>query len=118
MRGLHGDLPELIKGKNSRYIGSLVADFHRNLIAGGIFLYPADVNSPRGKLRLLYECAPMAFIAEQAGGAATDGLRRILDIIPQQLHERTPLVIGSKQDVDWVSEVLKRTQVQEPVGAR
>jgi fructose-1,6-bisphosphatase I len=117
VRGFHGDLPELIQGKNSRYIGSLVADFHRNLIAGGIFLYPADVKNPRGKLRLLYEAAPMAFIAEQAGGAATDGMRRILDIVPQSLHERTPLVIGSRQDVEFVAEVLRRSGQPEAVAA-
>ena len=116
VRGFHGDLPELIKGKNSRYIGSLVADFHRNLISGGIFMYPAGVKTPRGKLRLLYECSPMAFIAEQAGGAATDGLRRILDVVPQQLHERSPLVIGSKHDVAFVAEMLKRAQIPEPAG--
>ncbi len=110
VRGFHGDLPDLIQGKNSRYIGSLVADFHRNLVAGGIFMYPADVKNPRGKLRLLYECAPMAFIAEQAGGAATDGLRRILDIAPQSLHERTPLVIGGRDDVKYVETVLRRVQ--------
>ncbi|HET7041290.1 MAG TPA: class 1 fructose-bisphosphatase, partial [Gemmatimonadales bacterium] len=79
VRGLHGDFPERLKGKNSRYIGSLVADFHRNLIAGGIFLYPGDQKkSPNGKLRLLYEAIPMAFLAEQAGGAATDGTTPIL----------------------------------------
>jgi fructose-1,6-bisphosphatase I len=116
VRGFHGDLPELIQGKNSRYIGSLVADFHRNLIAGGIFLYPADVKNPRGKLRLLYEAAPMAFIAEQAGGAATDGMRRIMDIVPQSLHERTPLVIGSRQDVEFVAEVLRRSGQPEAVA--
>ena len=88
--------------RNARYIGSLVADFHRNLIAGGIFMYPADSKSPRGKLRLLYEAAPLAFIAEAAGGAATDGERDILDIEPERLHQRTPLVIGSKEDVDFV----------------
>ena len=95
VRGFHGDRPEEIPGKNSRYIGSLVADFHRNLLAGGIFMYPADTKNPRGKLRLLYEAAPMAFIAEQAGGSATDGVHRILDIVPQDLHQRTPLVLGS-----------------------
>ncbi|HWA41530.1 MAG TPA: class 1 fructose-bisphosphatase, partial [Gemmatimonadales bacterium] len=97
VRGLHGDFPERIKGKNSRYIGSLVADFHRNLIAGGIFLYPADMQkNPEGKLRLLYEAIPMAFLAEQAGGAATDGITPILDIEPKSLHQRVPLVIGGK----------------------
>ena len=81
VRGLKGEVPDLMKPKNSRYIGSLVADFHRNLIAGGIFLYPADSTNPRGKLRLLYEASPMAFIAEQAEGSATDGTNRILDIM-------------------------------------
>lgn len=94
------------KGKNARYIGSLVADFHRNLVAGGVFLYPSDTKSPKGKLRLLYECAPLAFIAEQAGGAASDGKRRILDIVPTELHQRTPLVIGSKDDVALVERAL------------
>ena len=84
----------------SRYIGSLVADFHRTLLYGGIFLYPADRRSPEGKLRLLYEAAPLAFIAEQAGGSATDGDRRILDIEPTTLHQRTPLVMGSTEDVE------------------
>jgi fructose-1,6-bisphosphatase I len=94
--------------KNARYIGSLVADFHRNLIAGGIFMYPADSKSPRGKLRLLYEAAPLAFIAEAAGGAATDGERDILDIEPEQLHQRTPLVIGSREDVEFVRKTISR----------
>ncbi|MGH9259556.1 MAG: class 1 fructose-bisphosphatase, partial [Acidimicrobiales bacterium] len=74
-----------VQAKNARYIGSLVADFHRNLIAGGVFLYPADVKSPQGKLRLLYEASPMAFIAEQAEGSGTDGVNRILDIVPHKL---------------------------------
>jgi fructose-1,6-bisphosphatase I len=85
-----------------RYIGSLVADFHRTLIKGGVFLYPPTIKAPRGKLRLLYEANPLAFIAEQAGGVATDGRERILDKIPTALHERTPLVIGSKDEVDRV----------------
>jgi fructose-1,6-bisphosphatase I len=95
--------------KNARYIGSLVADFHRNLIAGGIFLYPADSKSPKGKLRLLYEAAPLAFIAKAAGGLATDGEQPILDIEPDELHQRTPLVIGSAADVTFVRETLART---------
>jgi fructose-1,6-bisphosphatase I len=94
--------------KNARYIGSLVADFHRNLIAGGIFMYPADSKSPKGKLRLLYEASPLAFIAEAAGGAATDGERAILDIVPKELHQRTPLVIGSRDDVAFVQETIGR----------
>jgi fructose-1,6-bisphosphatase I len=93
-----------IEARNSRYIGSLVADFHRNLLSGGIFLYPADKKSPRGKLRLLYEAAPLAMLVEQAGGAATDGRRPILDVVPRTLHQRTPLVIGSKADVAFATE--------------
>ncbi len=85
-----------------RYIGSLVADFHRTLIKGGVFLYPPTRQTPDGKLRLLYEANPLAFIAEQAGGAATDGKQRILAKIPTALHERTPLIIGSKGEVDRV----------------
>jgi fructose-1,6-bisphosphatase I len=107
VRGLKGEMPDLMKPKNSRYIGSLVADFHRNLIAGGIFLYPADSTNPRGKLRLLYEASPMAFIAEQAEGSATDGTNRILDIMPTGLHQRTPLVIGSRLDVGFVADTLR-----------
>jgi fructose-1,6-bisphosphatase I len=84
---------------SSRYVGSLVADFHRNLLYGGIFLYPGDKKNADGKLRVLYEAAPLAFIAEQAGGAASNGRSRILDVEPQSLHERTPLFLGSAEDV-------------------
>jgi fructose-1,6-bisphosphatase I len=93
-----------------RYIGSLVADFHRNLLGGGVFYYPADSRDPkkpRGKLRLLYEAAPLAFLAEQAGGAASDGFTRILDIEPQELHQRTPLFIGSTDLVQAAEEYLR-----------
>ncbi|HEX4512653.1 MAG TPA: class 1 fructose-bisphosphatase, partial [Polyangiaceae bacterium] len=83
-----------------RYVGSLVADAHRTLLKGGIFAYPADKKNAKGKLRLLYEANPMAFIFEQAGGAAIDGERTILDIAPTALHERTPLILGSIQDVE------------------
>ena len=83
----------------SRYVGSLVADAHRTLMKGGIFAYPADSKSTTGKLRLLYEANPMAFLFEQAGGAATDGKDRILDLMPTSLHQRVPLVLGSKEDV-------------------
>ncbi len=83
-----------------RYIGSLVADFHRNLLKGGIFLYPGDVSSPEGKLRLMYEANPLSFIVEQAGGAASSGRHRILDIRPEKLHQRTPLIIGNKDIVE------------------
>ena len=83
-----------------RYIGSLVADFHRNLIKGGIYIYPSTYSSPNGKLRLLYECNPLAFIAEQAGSKATDGFNRILEIEPVDIHQRVPLFIGSQEMVE------------------
>src|SRR2546428_5754603 len=97
-----------VEAKNARYIGSLVADIHRNLMSGGVFLYPADTISPQGKLRLLYEAAPLAYVVEQAGGAAIDGARDILDIKPTELHQRTPLIIGSKQDVAFARAVLAK----------
>jgi len=78
----------------------MVADLHRNLLYGGVFMYPGDKKNPRGKLRLLYECAPMAFLVEQAGGAATDGHTDILDIQPEELHQRCPLIIGNRQEVE------------------
>ncbi len=84
---------------SSRYIGSLVADFHRNLLTGGIFIYPSTAKSPKGKLRLLYECNPLAFIIEQAGGKASNGQDRILELVPTSLHQRTPLFIGSSRMV-------------------
>jgi len=85
---------------SGRYIGSLVADFHRSLIKGGIYIYPDTTDSPEGKLRLLYECNPLAYIAEQAGGLATTGRKRILDLQPERLHQRVPLYIGSKNMVE------------------
>ena len=101
-RGLDGEH----KALNVRYVGSLVADFHRNLLGGGVFCYPANARSPRGKLRLLYECNPLAFVAEQAGGAATDGTMRIMDISPSELHQRSPLYMGSREEVELASEML------------
>ena len=95
--------------KNARYIGSLVADFHRNLLKGGVFMYPGDRKNAQGKLRLLYECAPLALIAEAAGGAASNGRAPILDVEPEELHQRTPLVIGSKDDVAFVERTLAET---------
>jgi fructose-1,6-bisphosphatase I len=88
-----------------RYIGSMVADVHRNLIKGGIFMYPGTTDKPGGKLRLLYEANPFAFILEVAGGVATDGVGRILDIVPTSLHQRTPLFIGSKLMMDELATV-------------
>jgi len=84
----------------SRYIGSLVSDFHRNMIKGGIYIYPTSAIGPKGKLRLLYECNPMAFIAEQAGGKASNGYQRILDLQPTELHERVPFFCGSSKMVE------------------
>jgi fructose-1,6-bisphosphatase I len=104
------DRTHLGKPYTSRYIGSMVADFHRNMMYGGIYMYPADRKDPvkaNGKLRLLCEAAPMAFIAEQAGGAATDGKGRILDIKAKALHERTPLFIGSRKDVEDASSIMQ-----------
>jgi len=94
------------KALSTRYVGSLVADFHRNLLGGGIFAYPANRKTPRGKLRLLYEANPLAFIVEQAGGAACDGSQRILDVLPTELHQRTPLFIGSKREVELAQRIL------------
>lgn len=94
---------------SSRYIGSAVADFHRNLIKGGIFIYPSTASSPKGKLRLLYECNPLAFLVEQAGGKATDGYNRILEIKPESLHQRTPLFIGSPEMVEKAEEYLRKS---------
>lgn len=111
MRYFKGTENSLGKPYSLRYVGSLVADFHRNLFYGGIFMYPMDYRQPekpQGKLRLMCEASPLAFLAEQAGGKATDGQRRILDITPSELHERVPLFIGSKEDVDMVEEIYKR----------
>ncbi len=92
---------------NSRYIGSMVSDIHRNLLYGGIFLYPASSKSPNGKLRLIYEANPMAFIVEQAGGRASNGHGDIMQIVPKELHQRVPLFIGSKYDVVMVEEFIR-----------
>jgi fructose-1,6-bisphosphatase I len=90
-----------------RYIGSMVSDLHRNLIKGGIFMYPATFSKPGGKLRLMYECNPFAFIMEVAGGKATDGKQRILDIVPTELHQRSPLFAGSKTMMEELESYLK-----------
>ncbi len=96
---------EGVKPYSLRYIGSMVADVHRTLLYGGIFLYPADKKSKNGKLRLLYECFPMAYICEQAGGAATNGSKPILDIVPEgDIHGRSPIFLGSKLDVEDLLE--------------
>lgn len=91
---------------SSRYVGSLVADFHRTLLKGGVFLYPPTRAYPGGKLRLMYEANPVAFLAEQAGGAATDGRGPIMDVVPTELHQRTPLLIGSRTEMDYLTRLL------------
>ncbi len=92
----------------SRYIGSLVSDFHRNMIKGGIYIYPTSSKVPQGKLRLLYECNPMSFLAEQAGGKASDGYRRILEIEPKELHQRIPFFVGSREMVEKAEEYMAK----------
>jgi fructose-1,6-bisphosphatase I len=92
---------------SSRYIGSLVSDFHRTLLKGGIFLYPPTKQHPQGKLRLMYEANPIAFLAEQAGGVATNGTQRILGITPTSLHQRTSLVVGSREEVELLRSLMK-----------
>jgi fructose-1,6-bisphosphatase I len=101
-RGMDGARKPL----SGRYVGSLVADFHRNLLGGGVFAYPANAQSRRGKLRLLYEANPLAFICEQAGGAASDGRTSVLDVQPTELHQRTPLFIGSADEVALAQSML------------
>jgi fructose-1,6-bisphosphatase I len=93
---------------SSRYIGSLVSDFHRNLLYGGVYIYPADRTTGKGKLRLLYECAPMAMLIEAAGGRATTGTQDILDIVPTELHQRVPIVIGNKEEVELYEEFVRK----------
>lgn len=95
------------EGYTARYSGAMVSDIHRILVQGGVFLYPGTIQSPEGKLRLLYESAPLAMLIEQAGGRATTGLVDILDVVPKKLHQRTPLIIGSKQDVAKVESFIQ-----------
>ncbi len=95
-------------GYTARYSGALVGDFHRILFQGGVFLYPGTTKAPQGKLRLLYETAPLAFLTEQAGGKASDGRQRLMEIVPQSLHQRTPLVIGSREDVELVESFVQK----------
>jgi fructose-1,6-bisphosphatase I len=101
---LRGDLNG--QAYSSRYIGSLVADFHRTLLKGGVFLYPPTMKAPKGKLRLLYEANPLAFIAEQAGGMAVNGPTRILDLQPTGIHQRTPFIVGSKREVEALQKAV------------
>ncbi len=98
------------KGMTARYIGSLVADFHRNMLKGGIYLYPNTQKDPNGKLRLIYECNALAFIVEQSGGIATNGEQRILEIQPKEFHQRTPFYLGSKKMVETALSFIKSTE--------
>ena len=102
------DDSKTLRPYTSRYIGSMVADFHRNLIKGGIFMYPGTTKQPKGKLRLLYECCPVAYLAEQAGGKASDGFNRIMEIEPKTLHQRAPLFIGPKAMVEKAEEFMQK----------
>jgi fructose-1,6-bisphosphatase I len=95
----------------SRYTGSLVADFHRNMLLRGIYLYPQGTTAPKGKLRLLYECNPLAFLTEQAGGKASDGFRRIMEVDPKELHERIPFICGNKEMVEKAEEFLVQKHI-------
>jgi len=121
--GYYHDYPEQIQhyirfcqdnAFSARYIGSLVADFHRNTLKGGIYLYPATAKAPSGKLRLLYECYPLAFLAEQAGGQASDGGQRVLDIVPHSFHQRTPFYVGSEE---MVQTVVTKFLTKQPTTA-
>lgn len=113
LRHIKGKYDPTVRPYSSRYIGSLVADFHRNLLRGGVFIYPAFIDDAKGKLRLMYEANPMAMLIEQAGGVATDGANRILDIEPEALHQRTPLYMGNHYEVELIHQYLRRYSVKE-----
>lgn len=113
LRHIKGKYDPTVRPYASRYVGSMVADFHRNLLRGGVFIYPAFIDDPKGKLRLLYEGNPMAFLIEQAGGIATNGYGRIMEIEPESLHQRTPLYIGNHYEVELIHEYLRKYESQE-----
>jgi len=106
VKGIGPDALE--KPLSGRYIGSMVADFHRNLLYGGVFLYPGTVDRPEGKLRLMYEAIPMAFIVQTAGGYASNGIQNILDIQPDHLHQRVPLFMGNREEVEMIESYIKK----------
>ncbi len=107
-----GEEKETGRPYSGRYIGSLVADFHRSLIKGGIYIYPSVPSAPKGKLRLLYECNPLAMIAEQAGGLATTGYERIMEVEPTELHQRVPYIVGSKKMVQQVLDLIQKADLK------
>ncbi|MEM0999034.1 MAG: class 1 fructose-bisphosphatase [Bacteroidota bacterium] len=113
LRHIKGKYDPTVRPYSARYIGSLVADFHRNLLRGGVFIYPAFIDNPHGKLRLMYEANPMAFIIEQAGGVATDGRNRILDLEPNALHMRTPFYCGNHYEVELIHDYLRKYEIKE-----
>lgn len=106
LRHIKGKFDPTVRPYSTRYIGSLVADFHRNLLRGGVYIYPSLIGNPNGKLRLLYEANPMAFLIEQAGGIATNGQDNILDVDPTELHQRTPLYIGNTQEIELIHQYI------------
>ena len=106
------------EGYTARYSGAMVSDIHRILVQGGVFLYPGTVKNPDGKLRLLYESAPLAFLIEQAGGRASTGTGEIMDVVPEKLHQRTPLIIGSKDDVALVESFIQQQAAQSEKSIR
>ncbi len=106
-QGIAKAVDDLRPGRSQRYIGSLVADFHRNLLKGGIFLYTADSKNVEGRLRLMYEANPLGYVAEQAGGAVSDGERRVLDVVPSRLHQRTPLIVGDRSLVEQAVSTIR-----------
>jgi len=112
IKGLHGRKPY-----SSRYIGSMVADVHRTLLYGGIFMYPADSSAPSGKLRYLYEVAPLSFIMEQAGGKSSDGRHRALDEVPKSIHQRIPCFMGSPSDIDEVESFFAKHDALKSSGS-
>lgn len=116
LRHIKGKYDPTVRPYSARYIGSLVADFHRNLLRGGVFIYPAFLDRPEGKLRLLYEANPMALIIEQAGGVATDGKRRILEIEPKELHQRTPLYMGNEFEINLIHHYLEKFKVKQEIN--
>ncbi|PSQ91215.1 MAG: class 1 fructose-bisphosphatase [Bacteroidetes bacterium QS_4_64_154] len=114
LRWLKKKDPETGKRIRARYIGSFVSDFHRNLLTGGLYMYPATADHPKGKLRLMYEANPMAFLVEEAGGRASDGTQRILDLQPESLHQRTPLFIGSAPLIEAAEAYLQGREAEVP----
>lgn len=113
LRHIKGKYDPTVRPYSARYIGSLVSDFHRNLLRGGVFIYPGFIDNPVGKLRLMYEANPMALIIEQAGGVATNGRDRILDLEPKELHMRTPFYCGNHYEVELIHDYLRKYEIKE-----